>query len=234
MSVPGHSRRYWHVRSMSGYGVISEMPVVLFCRLAWAGAIGSVRDELATQPDGQIRAALANLPVQSPQRKYFTSRVGQITSRTPAVLSRKRGVAQRHQRGAGCGGRGCALDEWRRRGRRSRVVLTPRRRRQASRKYPRGDGDKKARSPGRARRKPLKPLRAGMPGDPGATVVTNSCGFYFCHARLRVQWAPGIPHALRGGRFMHDSGAIASRECEGVFDKRQRDTLSIVITRAGG
>ena len=67
-------------------GVISEMPVVLFYRLAWAGAIGSVRDELATQPDGQIRTALANLPVQSPQRKYFTSRVGQITSRTPAVL----------------------------------------------------------------------------------------------------------------------------------------------------
>jgi hypothetical protein len=44
-------------------------------------------------------------------------------------------------------------------GRRSRVVLTPRRWRQASQKYLRGDGDKKARSPGRARRKPLKPLR---------------------------------------------------------------------------
>ncbi len=35
-----------------------------------------------------------------------------------------------------------------------------------------GDGDKKARSPGRVRRKPLKPLRAGMPGDPGGPVVT--------------------------------------------------------------
>src|ERR1700732_4543307 len=39
-----------------------------------------------------------------------------------------------------------------------------------------------------------------MPGDPGATVVTNSCGFYFSHARLRVQWAPGIPHALFGAK----------------------------------
>jgi hypothetical protein len=39
-------------------------------------------------------------------------------------------------------------------GRRSRVVLTPRRWRQASRKCPRGDGDNQARSPGRARRKP--------------------------------------------------------------------------------
>src|SRR5260370_29608716 len=37
------------------------------------------------------------------------------------------------------------------------------------------DGDKTNSSPGRARRKPLKPLRAGMPGDSGATVVTTLC-----------------------------------------------------------
>ena len=40
------------------------------------------------------------------------------------------------------------------------------------------DGDNKARSPGRVRRKPLTPSRAGMPGDPGATVVTNACVYY--------------------------------------------------------
>jgi hypothetical protein len=62
-------------------------------------------------------------------------------------------------------------------GRRSRVVLTPRRWRQVreigdvgpsgpTRRDHAGDGDKKARSPGRAQRKPLKPLRAGMPGEP--------------------------------------------------------------------
>src|SRR3984957_11713226 len=63
-----------------------------------------------------------------------------------------------------CDGRGCAFDEMRlARGRQSRVVLTPRRRRQASQKCLRGDGDKKARSPGSARNKPLKPSRAGMP-----------------------------------------------------------------------
>jgi hypothetical protein len=50
------------------------------------------------------------------------------------------------------------------RGRRSRVVLTPRRWRQvlekqASCKLLGGDGGKQARSPGRARNKPLKPLR---------------------------------------------------------------------------
>jgi len=51
------------------------------------------------------------------------------------------------------------------RGRRSRVVLTPRRWRQVGGRDFTGDGDNKARSPGRARRKPLKPLRreAGCP-----------------------------------------------------------------------
>jgi hypothetical protein len=72
-----------------------------------------------------------------------------------------RGAARdRHGRGAGCGGRGVALlTRARTRGRRSRVVLTPRRWRQASRRYPLGDGGKQARSPGRARYKLLKPLR---------------------------------------------------------------------------
>jgi hypothetical protein len=54
---------------------------------------------------------------------------------------------------------GGAFDESAGCGRRSRVVLTPRRWCQVSRKYPLGDGGKKARSPGRARSKPLKPLR---------------------------------------------------------------------------
>ena len=83
-------------------------------------------------------------------------------------------------------------------GRRSRVVLTPRRRRQVSQRCLRGDGDKQARSPGRARNKLLKPSRAGMPGDLGATVVTNSCATYTLRTRLRVRRAPGIPHALFG------------------------------------
>src|SRR6202043_4184163 len=86
------------------------------------------------------------------------------------------------------------------RGRRSRVVLTPRRRRQVGERDFTGDGDKKARSPGRARNKLLKPSRAGMPVDPGATVVTNSCAFYTLRTRLRVQRAPGIPRALFGAR----------------------------------
>ena len=61
--------------------------------------------------------------------------------------------------GRGCDGRRCAFDEMRRCGRRSRVVLTPRRWRQVCGGNFAGDGGKQARSPRRARRKPLKPLR---------------------------------------------------------------------------
>jgi hypothetical protein len=74
-------------------------------------------------------------------------------------------------------------DERRCRGRRSRVVLTPRRRRQVSRRYSRGDGDKQARSPGRARSSLLKPLRAGMPGDSGDLAVTMLVWFIFFPTR---------------------------------------------------
>jgi hypothetical protein len=112
-------------------------------------------------------------------------------------------------------------------GRRSRVVLTPRRWRQASQKCLRGDGGKKARSPGRARNKLLKPLRAGMPGDPGATVVTTLVCFLPLRTRLRVQRAPGIPHALIGaqGFSCNNSGARASRDRECMFDECARHTL---------
>ena len=57
-------------------------------------------------------------------------------------------------------------------GRRSRVVLTPRRWRQACGRYPAGDGGKKARSPRRSRRKPLKPLRRE------GRVFRRTCGDY--------------------------------------------------------
>ena len=60
-----------------------------------------------------------------------------------------------------------------------------------------GDGGKQARSPGRARRKPLKPLRRGCRVIPAVTVVTTLVWFLFLpHARLRVRRAPGIPCAL--------------------------------------
>jgi hypothetical protein len=97
----------------------------------------------------------------------------------------KRGVcAIVTKREAGCDGRGMSPDEGCCRGRSSRMVLTPRRRRQALRKHPQGDGDKKARSPGRVRNKPLKPIARGMPDCFGEPVVTTLvCSFCFaCEA----------------------------------------------------
>ena len=102
------------------------------------------------------------------------------------------------------------------------MVLTPRHRRQVSRRHasptgrmchdPRGDGDKKARSPGE-RAISRKPLRAGLPDDFGATAVNTRAHFHTTHARtrLRVHRAPGIPHALFGRRILAKLGRIAPR-----------------------
>ena len=75
------------------------------------------------------------------------------------------------------------------------------------------DGDKTNSSPGRARNKPLKPLRAGMPGDSGEPAVTTVCLPTTAHG-LRVHRAPGIPRALLsswGGPFAPNPG-VSCRE----------------------
>ena len=114
----------------------------------------------------------------------------------------QRGVGHRHERGAGCGGRGSVLratgsqggffesvSDHQASGREmqsrtakscgpdaptlassSRSCVGPTGLRQ---NLSADDGGKRARSPGRARHKPLKPLRAGMPGDSGVLVVTR-------------------------------------------------------------
>jgi hypothetical protein len=109
------------------------------------------------------------------------------------------------------------------------VVLTPRRWRQVGGSmsarpgrdapYPQATVTT-SRSPGRARRKPLKPLRAGMPGETGATVVTTLVCFLLLHTRLRAHWAPGIPHALMGGRTMHNPGASRRGIVELCLERR--------------
>jgi hypothetical protein len=53
-------------------------------------------------PSGKSR----HQPVQSIAQKYSASRIPQIRTITPAVLSLTRGVGHRHERGVGCGGRG--------------------------------------------------------------------------------------------------------------------------------
>src|SRR6476660_9259546 len=93
----------------------------------------------------------------------------------------QRGVAQRHQRGAGCGGRVGAFDEWRWCVRPSRVVLTPRcwrqvcdrkRRRRCQTSLVTGEITKYA----------VKPLRGECRVISGVTVVTT-LGAFFLSAR---------------------------------------------------
>src|SRR5258705_5626918 len=55
------------------------------------------------------------------------------------------------------------------------------------------DGGKRARSPGRARRKPLKPLRGECRAISGVTVVTNACAFYTTHAAAGRTGRPAFP-----------------------------------------
>ena len=67
---------------------------------------GVLMAKLFRLPDGQISSCFVRLPVQSPLQKYFVSRLTQIRCISKSS-SPDRGVFRdRHERGAGCGGRG--------------------------------------------------------------------------------------------------------------------------------
>jgi hypothetical protein len=131
----------------------------------------------------------------------------------------KRGVcAIVTKREAGCDGRKRRTRRMRIAcGRRSRVVLTSRRWRQVGGSRFADDGDKNARSPGRPRRKPLKPFAQGRPDEFGGPVVTTLvCSFCFAceaagasSARLSLR-----PLYFGGTTILQNPGANASRECE--------------------
>jgi hypothetical protein len=159
-------------------------------------------------------------PVQPHCQKYSPSPLTQITSISPAVPPHMRGVSRSSRtRGGMRWTRMVLLTRAPVRGRRSRVVLTPRRWRQVGGSNSAGDGDKQARSPGRARRKPLKPLACGNAGCSGATVVTTLvCHQHFAHeaagaAGTRHSPRPLISWANDCARL----GCNAPRECERVF-----------------
>src|SRR6476646_5809550 len=84
------------------------------------------------------------------------------------------------------------------------------------------DGDKKARSPERARRKPLKPFARGKPDLPART-----CGdfarvlFVFAHEAAGAQSASGFPCALCSLRDEDNCKARAK------FVARTRDRVSM-------
>jgi hypothetical protein len=179
------------------------------------------------QPDGQISAS----PVQPLLQKYFRSHPTQITFMSPPSGPGRGALAIVTNVGTGCGGRGSAFDEQRQSGRRSRVVLTPRRWRQVLEKQASWERRwQKSRSPGRSRRKPLKPLRAGMPGDFRCDRCEYSCAFFTtpAHTRLRVHWAPGIPaRPLRGRKVLcttraHRAAGTRNRIWPSLRAKRSR------------
>src|ERR1700681_2309521 len=144
----------------------------------------------------------------------------QIKCINPTVPPTQKGRSRSSRtQGAGCDGRGWCF----RRERHSRTekscgpdTLTPV---SSWRRQTADDGGKRARLAGESTKETVKPLRAGMPDVSGGPVVTNSCVYYILHARLRVHWAPGIPHALCRAELNAKPGRIAPRE-RGIVSQR--------------
>ena len=94
------------------------------------------------------------------------------------------------------------------RGRPSRVVLTPRRRRQVGgNSFPPMTVTKKPDHRGE-HEVSRKTIAQGMPGDFGGPVVTNSCAFYFAReaaGALCARHSPA-PSVLRGERLLAKPG----------------------------
>src|SRR5712672_2639365 len=83
-----------------------------------------------------------------------------------------------------------------------------------------GDGGKRARSPGRAQRKPLKPLRAGMPGDSGVLVVTRVRSTTTKCTRGRgCNGHPAFPTPSKGRKIHQRLGRIARRGRRRAFGR---------------
>ncbi len=120
-----------------------------------------------------------------------------------------------------------AKGESARSGRRSRVVLTPRRWRQACGTISQVTGARKPDSPGRARRKPLKPIAQETPGCPAKPVVTESrVLFYFRTRGCGCGLTPGVSCALlRRKIFAKPGRKCAPRGC-GYMSRRHCEERS--------
>jgi hypothetical protein len=85
------------------------------------------------------------------------------------------------------------------------------------------DGAKQAWSPGRARRKPLKPLRAGTPGDSGVLVVTRVLSTTNKCTRGRgCQGHPAFPTPFKGREISWKASGASRREVANVRLKQER------------
>jgi hypothetical protein len=170
--------------------------------MGFAGLNPSLRIDKIDSSDLPVRR-LVDGRVESSSQKYSCFHPPQIISITLAIPPHQRGVGHRHERGRDAvdAAAFCAQRDRRagflesvsdrqhadeRRLRRTvkscgpdaptlasslRVLCRPYRVR--TKRQSASDGGKKARSPGRVRNKPLKPSRAGMPGDSGVLVVAR-------------------------------------------------------------
>jgi hypothetical protein len=152
-----------------------------------------------------------------PPQKYFPSRFAKITSITRASRPTRGAFRDRHGRWVrDAVDAACADDERAWRGRRSRVVLTPRRWRQVGRDASRilaSDGGNKARLTRKSTKETVKTNRVREcrvkrrnRGD------LSSCGFIFSTRGCGCGWSTRHSPRPQGRRMNHDLGARALRE----------------------
>jgi hypothetical protein len=141
---------------------------------------------------------ITDLPVQPLLQKYFGFLLTQITGLWSSSRPKRGAFRDRHEREAGCGGRGCAFDEQRSiRGRRGRVVLTPRCWRQVCAEVSARRRDNKPVTEESAK-ETVKTIARGMPDVSGVTVVTNACAYYQCARGCGRAERPAFPASLLG------------------------------------
>src|SRR6266849_5912467 len=95
---------------------------------------------------------------------------------------------------------------------------------------------RRIRSPGRARNKPLKPLRAGMPGDLGATCGDYARVLHLNFAR-EAMGAAGTRHSPRPpffkGRMVHAQlGRIVPRDGGLMLELKRRHCEKRLVRRS--
>jgi hypothetical protein len=165
-------------------------------------------------PTGSLRKIVSS-PIDKNISLFPT---GKSSLHARPVPPHKRGASRSSRTlGAGCGGRGSVQTYALACGRRSRVVLMPRRWHQVGGNIRRRRWQE---SPvtGESTKEAVKTIARGMPGDSGVTVVTNACAFYTTHA---AAGAPSARHSLRpllseSAMLIAELGRIASRGCGSV------------------
>ncbi len=138
-------------------------------------------------------------PVHPSTQKDFCFSETKTRVRFKLSRTRKRGASRSSRTlGAGCGGRGVPKDERHIRGTvksRGPGAPMPASSLRTDASHHAGDGGKKARSPRRARRKPLKPLRRGCRTASASPVC--SCAFLVSARAHETAGAARTRHSLR-------------------------------------